>query len=399
MLRSALLETPVPAAREAEEHAWDVVDAAYRRRGTAPARAPRPRLALAIVAVLALLALLALTPAGAKVRDWIHDAIEPGEGARPSLTSLPAPGRLLVESPRGAWVVNEDGSKRLLGAYDQATWSPQGLYVAATDQHDLVAVDPVGTVHWSLPQKKPISEPAWAPSGFRVAYLAGRQLHVVAGDGTGDTLLDQRVAAAPPAWKPDTQPPETEPNVLAYVDADHRVRVVDVDTGRQLWRSTPIGGPIESIDWSADGRDLIVLSSVYFVVLGPDGESITKGAVGSANGGGTAEAVAVSPAGDKIALARRTLTGTSEVVLFTLHDGLLTDHRLLAKPGVFTDLAWSPDGAWLLVPWRDADTWLFSRPADRKVIAYADISRQFAPGSSGPVAFPHPAGWCCAAPP
>jgi WD40 repeat protein len=399
MLRKALLETPVPATREAEERAWDVVDAAYRRRVVTPARPLRPRLALAMAALLVLLAALALTPAGAKVRDWIRDAIEPGEGARPALTSLPAPGRLLVESPRGPWIVQEDGSKRLLGAYDEATWSPSGYYVAAARGRELVAVvadpevarQPAGTIRWSVTQPRPINDPTWAPSGTELAYLAGTSLHVVEGDGSPDVMLDAHVLPTPPAWMPD---PSRNGNTLAYVDADHTVRVVDVETGAQLWRSAPIGGPIPRIDWSADGRQLAVLSRVYFVVLGSDGESITKGPTG-----GTPEAAAFSPAGDTLALARHTIAGKSQMVLFNVRAGALDERQLLSKPGRFTDVAWSPDGDWLLVPWRDADTWLFVRPGDGHVTAYSGISSQFAPGSSAPAGFPRPAGWCCAAPP
>ena len=396
LLRSALLEVPVPTQREAEEHAWRIIGAAFRRRATAPQPRLRPRLALAIVALLALLALLALSPAGAKVRDWIEDVIEPGNGSHPALTSLPAPGRLLVDSPRGPWIVEEDGSKRLLGDYDQATWSPQGLYVAAAAGHALTAVvadptvvgEPAATPHWSLTHRRPVTDPVWAPSGVLVAYLEGRSLRVVWGNGTHDHAVDPHVFPTAPAWMPD---PSRSGNALAYVDADHRVRVLDLDARETHWRSAPIGGPIETIDWSADGRQLLVVGRAYFVVLGSDGEPIAKGPTG-----GGAEGAAFSPGGEKIALARRTTAGASEVVLLELRAGGLPERRLLSRPGRFTGLTWSPDGDWLLVPWRDADSWLFARPSDRKVTTYSGISRQFAPGSSGPVGFPQPAGWCCA---
>src|SRR5919108_369433 len=44
------------------------------------------------------------------------------EHAQPALFSLPSPGRLLVASDAGVWVVREDGSKRLLGPYREASW-------------------------------------------------------------------------------------------------------------------------------------------------------------------------------------------------------------------------------------------------------------------------------------
>ena len=112
----------------------------------------------------------------------------------------------------------------------------------------LTAVDPVGTVRWSLAAQRPVSNPTWSPSGIRVAYTSGNSLRVVAGDGTGDRLLVGRVASVAPAWRPLSEPvpagqvaigPRT--NVLAYVDRRGRVTVRDVDTGGVLWRTHRYG--------------------------------------------------------------------------------------------------------------------------------------------------------------
>jgi hypothetical protein len=75
------------------------------------------------------------------VVDRFRDAVG-REPSQPALVKLPAPGRLLVLSPAGAWVVDGDGSKRLLSGYEDASWSPRGLYVVATRGHQLVALDP-----------------------------------------------------------------------------------------------------------------------------------------------------------------------------------------------------------------------------------------------------------------
>ena len=72
------------------------------------------------------------------------------EDAKPALRSLPAAGELLVESAQGPWIVREDGSKRLLGDYDEAAWSPHGLYVVAADGRELAALEPDGDVRWTL---------------------------------------------------------------------------------------------------------------------------------------------------------------------------------------------------------------------------------------------------------
>ena len=147
------------------------------------------RLAIAL-AVGLLIAAVALSPAGAKVADLVHDVVQPGaQNARPALTSLPAPGRLLVTSAKGPWIVDQDGSKRLLGAYEDAAWSPHGWFAAVTRGRELTAVDPVGTVRWSLAARQPVSDPAWSTSGIRVAYLSGSLPAIVAGDGTDDHLL------------------------------------------------------------------------------------------------------------------------------------------------------------------------------------------------------------------
>src|SRR5205823_14791129 len=98
------------------------------------------------------------------------------------LLSLPAGGRILVNSPSGAWVVKRDGSKRLLGGYLDASWSPHGLYLAAARGNDLVALEPNGTVHWKLPRARPIGAPQCTYEGYRIAYLAGPALRVVNGN-------------------------------------------------------------------------------------------------------------------------------------------------------------------------------------------------------------------------
>ena len=79
----------------------------------------------------------------------------------------------------------------------------------------------------------------------------------------------------------------------------------------------------------------------------------------------------------------RTLGGTSEVVL---------GRRVLFRgTGEFRQLAWSPDGRWLLVTWPTADQWIFVRVAGRRrIVAVSAITRQFGGG-----AFPSVAGWCC----
>jgi len=64
--------------------------------------------------------------------------------------------------------------------------------------------------------------------------------------------------------------------------------------------------------------------------------------------------------------------------------------------GRISSLAWSPNGRWLLLAWRDADQWLFIRSAAvRRVQAVSNISRQFNPGARREPVFPDLGGWCC----
>jgi hypothetical protein len=403
-LRERLRDEPIPAEREAEDRSWELLRAAYEESPIeSTGRRVRPRRLAVVLAAAAVLALaLALTPAGAEVRDWIEDVIEePGrEDARPALTSLPSPGSLLVESERGPWVVREDGSRRLLGDYQDATWSPSGLYVAATDDRQLTAVDPLGNHRWSVSPGQRVSEPVWAPSGIRVAYLNGNSLRVVAGDGSDDRLLQRGVAPVAPSWKPDPlqvppQPgvPEAE-HVLAFADSAGAVRAVRADTGRELWRHDPDANPIQ-VEWSADEERLFVLTESSLQLL--DDRGATTGGTFAMPKSSVATDAAFAPRGHDIALIRRNHVGTgrerSELVVLSSGGA---ERKVFVGPGVLTDVAWSPNGRWLLVAWRDADQWLFIDPRrPNNIDAIDNISRQFDPGGRGRATFPAIAGWCC----
>jgi WD40 repeat protein len=401
-VKELLRDDGIPKARQAEERGWRVVRAAFEARH--PVRAPRrlSRLVVALVAGVLILA-VALSPAGAKVAHLVHDVVQPGDrSAQPALTSLPAPGRLLVTSPRGPWVVNQDGSKRLVGAYEDAAWSPHGLYVAATRGRELTAVEPTGTVHWSLAARRMVSNPAWSTSGVRVAYLSGSSLRIAAGDGTEDHQLAKHVAPVTPAWRPLRQPlpagqvatgPRT--NVLAYADRRGRVTVRDVDSGRLLMRSVPGPTPIE-LSWSSDGKRLLSVARHAFwtfnagyrhpVTASPTYPWTIRAASFRP---GTHRVAAVETRGDSPATAR------SVVLLGRTDSKGFLSRQLFAGPGLFDGLAWSPDGRWLLVGWEDADQWLFLRASGGKVRAFSRISRQFDPGATGEPFFPRISGWCC----
>jgi hypothetical protein len=361
-LERALRELEVPQESAAEERAWALVRAAYAERE--PIR-PAPRVRrLALIAAGGLAALaIGLSPAGAKVGDLVKDAVGIGqEDARPALRSLPAAGELVVESERGPWIVRADGSKRLLGDFEQATWSPHGLFVAVTAGRELLALEPDGDVRWSIDAAAPIHDPRWGgvdprlppPYDTRIAYRSGDDLRVVAGDGTAKRLVARHVAPVAPVWlapPAGTKLGAAPAPLLAYLDRQRRVHVVDVDT--------------------------------LAAVRGPIGARTQLRALRS--GGAT------SPVGSQV--ARLEQAGARDRLVLTRRGG--SDSVLFSAPGRLTGPTWSPDGRWLLVGWPAADQWLFVDVAHpRRTHRVNRIREQFDPGGSGATGrFPHPSSW------
>jgi hypothetical protein len=361
-LGRALRAVPVPREAEAEERSWEIVRTAYADRVPLSRAANGRRLAVALAAGLLLLA-IGLSPAGAKVGDVIEDVFGIGaEDASPTLRSLPAAGELLVESEQGPWIVREDGSKRLLGDYDQASWSPHGLYVAVADGRELAAVDTSGNVRWTFPAPGVVRDPRWGGDGIdtRIAYRSGGDLRVIAGDGTpeSDRLIARDVAPVAPVWRPIGYAKlagATSPFVLTFVDGDGRIRTVDGETGE----------PVE--------------------VIPPDLDRLS---IPSRGGRGER---ALSPDGSRLATLD---AGHGRTQLVVSKAGGGTTPPLFSARGDLTGPTWSPDGRWLLVGWPAADQWLFidvDRP--HHVVPFGRIAEQFDPGGEGPGSFPSVSGW------
>ena len=171
-MKQELERIQIPDEHGARERSWAVVSAAFAEREPQPRRRswkPVAAVALAVVVVAGL-----LSPPGRAVLDEIRQVVGV-EGSAPALFSLPAPGRLLVTADSGVWVVDEDGSKRLLGDYREASWSPFGRFVVATRANELVALTPDGTVRWSL-ARPDVRLPRWGGSrtDTRIAYFSAR---------------------------------------------------------------------------------------------------------------------------------------------------------------------------------------------------------------------------------
>lgn len=397
-LRKLLRETPIPDASEAEERGLRVVRAAFEDRPPPPRHPRLRRLAIALAAGL-LLCGLVLSPAGAQVRDWIGDVFEPGvRDAEPALTNLPGGGRLLVESAAGPWVVQPDGSHRRLGDFEDAGWSPRGLFVVVASGRTLTAVEPDGNARWSLSRPVDVSEPRWSPSGIRIAYLAGSSIRVVAGDGAGDALVAANVAAVGPEWSPGGA------HVLAYVGGGE-LRIANTDTGERLAAAPALPG-VRTLEWSPDGSALLQVSPgsvrLHRITLRKTAArlAISSGRALRLPAESTVRRAAYAPRGEAVAL----LLGVSTRGGHPSHSELVlagpeasAPRRVFSAPGRLTDLAWSPDGRRILIAWRAADQWLFIPLRARgKVTAVDDISRQFSPGAERP-SFPvvDVSGWCC----
>ncbi len=78
---------------------------------------------------------------------------------------------------------------------------------------------------------------------------------------------------------------------------------------------------------------------------------------------------------------------------------VLGNERLQRVEGRISDLAFSPDGRWLLAGWPEADQLLFLRlPGVGRIVAVDDVRREFDPGSPEIGEFPRISGWCCPPP-
>jgi hypothetical protein len=393
-LRALLREEPIPGAAEAERRGLELIDRACAERR--PAQRPTlPRVAIAL-AVAALLAALILSPAGAAVRDWVDEVFTAGvKNAEPALTGVPGGGDLLAQSPRGPWVVHPDGSRRLLGDYDEATWSPHGLYVAAANGRSLSAIEPDGTPHWSITAPGAVSEPRWSPSGFRIAYRAGGSLRVERADGSEGNLIAARSAAVAPAWYPPG------PHLLAFVDAKRRLVLAEADTGDTLDATAAAPG-IAGLSWSDDGSELLEIARHGLRLRDVRPGKLAGFSLANKTrslrlpAGAVIRGAAFAPRHRTVAamLERHSATGPrSEVLLLDPAGG--PPRRLFAVSGHLTELAWSPDGRRLLLAWPAADQWLFV-PVARgpRLRAIGNVSSVFSPGR-GQAPFPRIQGWCC----
>lgn len=365
-------DDPAPGEREAADRSWEVVRSAFEERIASPrGRDWRP---FAFAAAAAVVLAAALSPPGNAFFGSLRDAVRGQKNAKPALFSLPAShSRLLVNSADGAWVVQSDGSKRLLDGYRDASWSPHGLFLAGIRGDELRALEPTGKVHWSIGRVGRISNPRWSSDGFRVAYFAGRTLRIVNGNGTGDHSLTRDVRAGPSAWQPNT-------HALAYVNRAGKIQIANVDK-RNRSATVQTGDAPRQLEWTSDGKRLIAVEKHAVEIFWQRGPRIG----GLDRGAARVVAGSISPNGKNIAFIER--QGDSSTLQLT---GVLGGPTgpVFSGAGNFTKVIWSPDGRWLLLDWSSADQWLFIRTPVKKLVAVSNIRMNFGQDSTL-------AGWCC----
>ena len=388
-MRRELERIEIPNEHGARERAWAVARTAFSERQPVPQPSHWPRVAAIAVALGALFA-AALSPPGRAVIDEIREAVAK-EAAAP-LFRLPDSGQLLVVSDEhgGVWVVNEDGSRRRLGDYEDAQWSPFGRYVVVTRRNLLRAVTPDGEERWSIAGRN-VSQATWGgtEADTRIAYVSASGIRVVAGDGTGDRLLVPG-ADGPLAWRPGSR------HELAYPSATE-LHLRDVDTGRVLWRARGVAPRFtHGLSWSSDGRRVAIVADPGIAVVDERGSVVRR----LAFPGREIVSASFAPRGHLLAVhLRDTSRGFPRwrsILRVMDVDRPRRGRSVFSGQGDFGELAWSPDGEWLLVTWRTADQWLFVQRSTGRVVAVPEISARFPrPDGGRPLLFVSDQ-WCCA---
>jgi hypothetical protein len=387
----ARLQAPNVADADAEQRAWAVIRSAYRPR-MAPRRHRRWRIivpALACAVAIAAIAVVSASAPREALARWIRQAI--GYSAQPHprtmLAGLPGAGQLLINAPNGPWIVHGDGSRRYLGPYTAAAWSPHSLYVVAWRGATLAALDPHGHPHWRLTSDGRITVARWSPDGYRIAYIAGRALNIVAGDGSDQHQLDRNVDPVAPAWEPRTG----QAHHIAFANRSGDIELRAADTGALLWRVTPRAAP-QQLLWSPDGTHLVAVSAHRLTVYTARGRLIATTTVQS---GDVLRAAAFAKP-NRLAVILSHVNQTADTVILTNADrqGLRQAPRILITvPEQITGLAWSPGQHWLLASSPSADQWIFihATPPTR-LTAIGRIASQFRRGTPSDGS-PELAGW------
>jgi WD40 repeat protein len=163
----------------------------------------------------------------------------------------------------------------------------------------------------------------------------------------------------------------------------------DADTGQLMWARP--AGSVRKLGWSADGRRLLVMTRSDIRALDSSGKTVSTIALMPDS---PAIDASLSSDGQTLALVRGGVAEGVTVARLTSPRPAL--RSVLAGFGV-RQVAWSPNGRWLLVSWPAADQWVFIKVGGApRIAAVSRIARQFTTGSQGKGP-PQLEGWCCTA--
>jgi hypothetical protein len=344
MLTARLQDFAAPGEVEAGERGRRLVLAAFAER--TPARRRRMRVPRLVWPVLA-----ALLAAGAvAVAGHLRDTSS--RGSRAPFAPVELSRGVVLALGRGvAYAVDARGRVRSLGQATDGDLSPHGTNAVVASGSGLLAVHVAdGRVRWRVPAPGPVSLPRWSvertvPPCCRVAYLARGALYVVGGDGRGAHRVAAHALAVAPAWRPGGARHE-----LAFA-VPGGVRILSTDDRAGGARVPAIAAPL-ALSWRADGRVLAVVDSAGATLYSAAGRRIQRIRVrgGSALDGGFA------PAGSRLAVLRRDLSGRTSLLVRGASGPLRpVRHLLLTAVG---DLRFSPDGKSVLVTSREGDEWI-----------------------------------------
>ena len=395
-LRRALQRIQAPDELDAQRRAWSLARAAFEAReplelgsGATEAaprrgrggRAPRGRD-------------LAARAGARRLGAGRRDGREGGDAAGADLAarSGPAP-RQLQDAGRGS--CSFDGSKRLLGAWSEGSWSPNAEFVAVHAAARGGRARPDGSrpvVARALGHRRGArwsSEVNPRDTRDRLPERAGAR--VVGGNGTGDKELRRLVG-------------DRRSGVAARERSSSRSRRSTAGSSsstprsaKTVWRTVP-GRGARQLVWSEDGERLLALGERSLRVLDANGRKLWS--IGLPVG---PSGVAFVRESHRFVLVRYSpATGRSDLVLLQAEADPGEARFLYSAPGDFGSLAVSPNGKWLLVGWVNADQWLFLRLTAAKVQAVVEhlpAVRRRDRGQADRERFPESVSWCCPASP
>ena len=376
MAASCARRTPSHAPRGAGRRGRSaLLAAAAARRGRR--RAPRPR---------------ARPDCG--VGGWVRDVLGVERAARRGRTSArcPAAGACSRRRAGARGSCRRTGTRRRLGAYAGAAWSPRGRFVVAWRRGTLAALEPDGGVRWSLTR----------PSADRGGALgAGRRLprRVRRRRRAADRQRRRHRRPAPRRRRSPASPRRgvrEHARVVAFPDAAGRVRAV-----RRRHGSESCGAPArcERRERSPGRRAAAGCSSLTGGPARaprrrrPRAREPARAVGHGARGPGLVARRA--PASPWCGATRS--TGRSEVVLLGPGRPPAARRSCFAGPGRFGTPAWSPDGRACSCPGRRPTSGSTCAPADGgRVTAVAEIARAvLTRRQSGPRFARVRCAWCC----